>query len=69
MTGALKELINKTVDVNCGANALFCGEIVDVRDEVVLIRDIDEKVIYVSIDKIVSVTETNHPQARPGFIG
>lgn len=69
MTEILRELVNKTVDINCGANALFCGEIVDVRDDVVLIRDNDEKIIYVSTGKIVSITETNHPQTRPGFIG
>nr|ALS89244.1 protein of unknown function (DUF3202) [uncultured bacterium] len=69
MEELLKHLLGKKIDVTCGTNAAFRGDVVDVKSGVLYLRDEDEKVAYVAIDKIAVVYEiTDHP-SRPGFIG
>lgn len=45
------------------------GEVVEVRDGVLFLRDEDEKAAYVAIDKIATVYECADAVSRPGFIG
>jgi hypothetical protein len=69
MEELLKHLLGKKIDVTCGTNAAFRGDVVDVKAGVLYLRDEDEKVAYVSIDKIAVIYEITEPHARPGFIG
>ena len=69
MNEILKELINKKVDINCGADALFSGEVLDVKESLVVIKDKDDRRVNISISKIVAITESSEPLSRPGFIG
>ncbi len=48
---------------------MFRGDVVDVKDGVLYLRDEDEKVAYVSIDKIALITEVKESSQRPGFLG
>ncbi len=57
----LKQLMGKKIDVSCGANASFGGEVVDVKSGVLFLRDEDERVAYVAIDKIAVVWENKTP--------
>ena len=64
----LKQLMGKKVDISCGANATFRGEIVNVNGGVLYLRDDNERVAYVAIDKIAIVWEEKENQHRPGFV-
>jgi hypothetical protein len=69
MEELLKQLMGKKVDVTCGTNAAFRGDVIDVKDGVLYLRDEDDKVAYVSIDKVAVVYELKEHLSRPGFIG
>lgn len=68
MEELLKQLLGKKIDVTCGTNATFRGDVIDVKSGVLYLRDEDEKVAYVSIDKIAVVYEIKDQHSRPGFI-
>jgi len=69
MEELLKSLMGKKVDISCGASAAFRGDVVDVKDGVLYLRDEDEKVAYVAIDKIALISEVKENTNRPGFLG
>jgi len=69
MEELLKQLLGKKIDVTCGTNAAFRGDVVDVKDGVLFLRDEDEKVAYMAIDKIAVIYEVTEHATRPGFIG
>lgn len=65
----LKQLMGKKIDVSCGGNAAFRGDVVDVKNGVLFLRDESERVAYVSIDKISLIYEVKEHSTRPGFLG
>jgi hypothetical protein len=68
MEELLKQLMGKKVDISCATNATFSGEVVDIKGGVLYLRDEDERVAYVAIEKIAMIWEVKEPQARPGFV-
>ena len=62
-------MLGKKIDVTCGTNAAFRGDVIEVKDGVLYLRDEDDKVAYMAVDKIAVVYECKDPQSRPGFIG
>ncbi len=64
----LKQLMGKKVDISCGANATFSGEVVNVDSGVLYLRDENERAAYVAVDKIAIVWEEKENQHRPGFV-
>jgi hypothetical protein len=69
MEELIKRLTGKKIDVSCGSGAILRGEVVEVKDGVLFLRDEDEKSAYVAIDKIATVYECSDAVTRPGFIG
>lgn len=69
MEELLKHLLGKKIDVTCGTNAAFSGDVIDVKSGVLYLRDEADKVAYVAIDKIAVIYEITEQHARPGFIG
>jgi hypothetical protein len=65
----LKQLRGKKIDVSCGANTSFGGEVVDVKNGVLYLRDEDERTAYVAIEKIAVVWENKEDKSRLGFVG
>lgn len=68
MEELLKQLMGKKIDVTCGTNATFRGDVVDVKTDVLYLRDEEGEVAYVSIGKIAVVYECKDDHVRPGFI-
>lgn len=68
MEELLKQLRGKKIDVTCGTNATFSGDVIDVKSGVLYLRDEDDKVAYVAIDKIAVIYEIKDQHSRPGFI-
>ena len=69
MEEILKNLTGRKIDVSCGSGPILRGEVKEVRDGVLYLRDDDDKPAYVSIDKIASIYECSDSSSRPGFIG
>ncbi len=69
MEELLKHLMGKKVDVSCGGSANFRGDVVDVKNGVLYLRDESERVAYVAVDKIAMICESRDAQSRPGFLG
>ena len=69
MEELLEQLRGKEVDVSCGMNATFRGEVVDVKGGILYLRDEEERVAYLAIEKIAIVWEVKPHQHRPGFVG
>lgn len=68
MEELLNQLLGKKIDVTCGTNAAFRGDVVDVKAGVLYLRDEDDRVAYVSIDKIAVIYECKENHPRPGFV-
>jgi len=68
MEELLKQLLGKNIDVSCGASATFRGDVVDVKNGVLYLRDDDDKVAYVAVDKIAVVYERKDKEHKPGFL-
>jgi len=64
----LKTLMGKRVDVSCGGSAAFRGDVIDVKSGVLFLRDDDERVAYLAIDKIAMICEVKEHLSRPGFV-
>ncbi|HRH43168.1 MAG TPA: MM0924 family protein [Pyrinomonadaceae bacterium] len=63
----LTQLMGKKVDVSCGTGAAVRGEVVDVKNGILYLRD-DERVAYVAIEKIGVVWEVIEHEVRTGFV-
>mgnify|MGYP003487841072 FL=1 len=68
MEELLKSLMGKKVDITCGNNATFRGDVIDVKNGVLYLRDEEDKVAYVAIGKIAVIYECKEPAIGPGFI-
>ncbi len=64
----LKQLMGKKIDVAFGMSATVRGDVVDVKDGVLFLRDDEDKVAYVAVGKIAVVWEVKEHQTRPGFV-
>lgn len=69
MENFLMQLLGKKIDVSCGSSATFRGDVVDVKDGVLYLRDEDERIAYVAVDKIAVIYECKDKEHRPGFLG
>ncbi len=69
MEELIRKLTGKKIDVSCGSGPVLRGEVVEVRDGVLHLRDEDDKSAYVAVDKIATVYECSDSALRPGFIG
>ncbi len=63
----LVQLMGKKVDVLCGTGSAVRGEIVNVKDGILYLRD-DEKVAYVAVEKVAVVWEVKDHEVRTGFV-
>jgi len=68
MEELLRNLLGRKIDVSCGTNAAFRGDVMDVKGGVLYLRDEEDKVAYVAVDKIAVVFECKDHPSRPGFI-
>jgi preprotein translocase subunit YajC len=68
MKDLLSKLIDKEVDVVCAGTSSLRGKIIKVEDAVVQLKDDEDNVCYVAIDKIVAVWEKRDRDRHPGFI-
>ena len=64
----LTQMMGKKIDVSCGMSAVVRGDVVAVKDGVLYLRDEEERVAYVAIEKVAVVWEVKEHQVRTGFV-
>jgi hypothetical protein len=64
----LTQLMGKKIDVSCGMSSTVRGDVVSVKDGVLYLRDEEERVAYVAIEKIAVVWEVKDHEVRTGFV-
>ena len=64
----LTQMMGKKIDVSCGTAAIVRGDVVAVKDGVLYLRDEDERVAYVAVEKVAMVWEVKEHLSRPGFV-
>ena len=64
----LSKMVGKKVDIYCGGSSSLRGEVVRVEDGVLHLKDSDQKMCFVAIDKIVVVWEARDDEHRAGFV-
>ncbi len=64
----LKQLMGKQIDVSCGTSAIVRGDVIDVKEGILYLRDEDERVAYVVIEKIAFIWEIKNNEPKAGFV-
>jgi len=68
MEELLKKFVGKEIDIAFGVNSVIRGEVTDVRDGLVFLRDEEQRSVYITLDKISVVWEVKESHSRPGFV-
>ena len=68
MEELLNQYMGKKVDVSVGTTAVFRGEVIDVRNGILYLRDDEHKVAHIALDKIAVLFECSDSASKPGFI-
>lgn len=64
----LSKMVGRKVDVFCCGAASLRGEVVKVEGGVLHLKDDEQQMCYVAIEKIAVVWETREDEKRAGFI-
>lgn len=68
MDELLTQLMGKQIDISCGTTAVVRGDVVDVKDGLVYLRDEDDRVAYVAVSKVAFVWEVKNEEPKAGFV-
>ena len=68
MEELLSKLIGGKIDVVCSGASSLRGEVMNVENGVLQLKDDEDQVCYIAIEKIVAVWEKREKERHPGFI-
>jgi hypothetical protein len=68
MRELLAKLVGKKVDIYCGGASSLRGKLVKVDESVAHLVDEDDRMFYVSVERIVVFSETPGNEQRAGFV-
>ena len=68
MQELLSKMIGERVDVLCGGASSLRGEVMKVEEGVLHLKDSDEKMCFIAIDKIMVVWEARVEEHHAGFV-
>jgi len=68
MRDFLSKMIGRKVDVYCGGASSLRGDVIKVEDGVLHLKDSENKICYVAMDKIVVVWDARDEEHRAGFV-
>jgi hypothetical protein len=68
MREILTKLVGKKVDIFCGGRSSLRGKLVKVEGDVAHMVDEDDQMFYVSIERIIVLSETRSGDQRAGFV-
>ena len=64
----LAKMIGRKIDVYCGGASSLRGEVVKIEGGVLHLKDSDNKLCYVAVDKVVVVWDARDSEHRAGFV-
>jgi hypothetical protein len=64
----LSKMVGRRIDIFCGGASSLRGEVVKVEAGVVHLKDEDQRMCYVAMDKIAVVWEAREDEHRAGFV-
>ena len=68
MRELLAKMVGKKVDIFCGGTSSLRGKLVKVDGDVAHLVDEDDRMFYVSIERVVVFSETRESEQRAGFV-
>ena len=68
MRDLLSKLIDKEVDVLCTGTSSLRGTIIKIDGDVLHLKDDQDDICYVAIDKITAIWEKRDSNRHPGFV-
>ena len=68
MKELLSRMVGREVDVVCAGTSSLRGTIVEVDDQILQLKDDEDNVCYLAVDKIVAVWEKRDKNRHPGFV-
>lgn len=68
MKELLSRMVGREVDVVCIGTSSLRGTIVEIDDDVLELKDDEDNVCFVAVDKIVAVWEKRDKDRHPGFV-
>ncbi len=68
MEDFLKSMFDRRIDVHCTGAIVLRGEVVKVEGGVLHLRDEEDQMCFVAIDKIAVVIEARDHESRAGFV-
>jgi len=68
MEELLSKFIGREIDVVCSGASRLRGEVMNVENGVLQLKDDEDQVCYIAIEKIVAVWEKSEKQRHPGFV-
>ena len=64
----LSRMIGRKIDIFCGGASSLRGEVMKVEGGVLQLKDDEQEICYVAIDKIAVVWEAREDEHRAGFV-
>jgi hypothetical protein len=64
----LSKMVGRRIDVYCGGSSSLRGEVTKVEGGVLHLRDSENKVCFVAIDKVIVVWDAADDDHRAGFV-
>jgi preprotein translocase subunit YajC len=68
MEQLLSKLVGHEIDVVCSGAISLRGKVTKVEDGVLQLKDDDDEICYIAINKIVAVWEKRDKDRHPGFV-
>lgn len=68
MRELLAKMVGKKLDIFCGGTSSLRGKLVKVDDGVAHLVDEDDRMFYVSVERVVVFSETRESDQRAGFV-
>ena len=68
MRELLSKMVGQEVDVVCTGTSSLRGKVVKIEGDVLHLKDDDDSVCYVAIDKIIAVWEKRDKDRQSGFV-
>jgi hypothetical protein len=68
MQELLSKMVGRKIDVRCSGASNLRGEVVKIEGSVLQLKDDEDQICYVAIDKIVAVWEKRDKERQPGFV-
>ena len=68
MQELLSKMVGQEVDVVCTGKSSMRGKVIKVEGEVLHLKDDEDNVCYVAIDKIIAVWKKRDKERQSGFV-